>query len=146
MVDLVRQAFGGSIDLDPCAPPDPEHHIARRNLVGPTGSAFCGLAAEWNGRAFVNPPFGDLSEWAAKCRREHEARHAEIVLLLPSRTDTLYWHDNVSTARAICLWKGRMKFIGAKDGAPFPTALVYWGPHPWAFHAVFKPKGMVVIP
>lgn len=140
VLDLVGLLWPKGIDLDPCASPDPMHHFAIRNV------SFEGIGERWKGRTFVNPPFDALAEWAKKCRDSHEEEGAEVVLLLPARTDTRYWHSHVAHAQAICLWKGRMRFVGATASAPFPTALVYWGPRPWDFHRVFREHGMVVAP
>ena len=48
-------------------------------------------------------------------------------MLIPSRTDTRYWHDYVMKANAIFFIKGRLKFENGNDkqnAAPFPSALV----------------------
>jgi site-specific DNA-methyltransferase (adenine-specific) len=81
-----------------------------------------------------------------KAVEEHQLHGAEVVVLLPARTDTRYWHEQVAQADAICFWRGRMTFVGAPAAAPFPTALVYFGPRPWDFQRVFTSKGMVVCP
>lgn len=147
MVDLLHVLWDDGPDLDPCASTDaPEHELIgrARNLFG--GPTDDGLAARWTGRVFVNPPFDALAEWLAKADQEHLSHNAEIVFLLPARTDTSYWHELVSKAAAVCFWRGRMKFQGAASTAPFPTALAYWGARPWEFHKTFAPRGMVVTP
>jgi hypothetical protein len=141
IVEALHLLWDGPPDLDPCAPVEPPH-IGRVNLCVPVHD---GLAERWSGTVYVNPPFGDLDDWAAKCASEAKLG-AEIVLLLPARTDTRYWHAHVSTAKAICFLRGRLKFVGAPGACPFPTALVYWGPRPWLFHRVFAARGMVVAP
>jgi hypothetical protein len=145
IVELLHVLWDGKPDLDPCASPDPAHAIARRNLSGPSGSAADGLAWPWTGRVFVNPPFGDLATWTMKAVEE-ALRGAEIVFLLPARTDTRYWHADIASAAAVCFWRGRLRFVGAPAPCPFPTALAYWGPRPWDFQRVFAPRGMVVAP
>jgi hypothetical protein len=145
VVELLHVLWEGGPDIDPCAAPERAHHLAKENFDG--RDIFTnGLECTWPGRAYVNPPFADLALWAEKCRREHEQRGAEVVLLMPARTDTAYWHQHVATADAVCFWRGRMRFIGAPSSAPFPTALAYWGPRPWDFHRVFASKGLVVRP
>jgi DNA N-6-adenine-methyltransferase (Dam) len=139
IVALVRDVFGGTIDLDPCSPAVPEQMIAATNYSGG------GLDPGWTGRVYVNPPFGALADWTAKAAREAR-QGAEIVFLLPARTDTAYWHEHVATAQAVCFLRGRLRFVGAPAACPFPTALAYWGPRPWEFHRVFSPRGMVVVP
>lgn len=146
VLELVRQVFGGRIGLDPCAAPEPEHSFAKGNFAGPTGSPADGLAHEWRGSVYVNPPFGELAAWAEKCALEHRAHGAEVILLLPSRTDTAYWHEHLSAAALLCLWRGRMKFVGAPASCPFPVTLAYFGHRPAVFHAVFAARGMIVAP
>lgn len=85
------------------------------------------LLRSWEGeRAFMNPPYGrEIRRWVEKARTE--AGHALVVGLLPCRTDTAWWHDNVMPAREIRFLRGRLSFEGAngKD-APFPSCVVVW--------------------
>jgi DNA N-6-adenine-methyltransferase (Dam) len=146
VIALLRALWGRRPDLDPCAPRDVRHGFASGGYGGPAGTPGDGLAAAWAKEArtvYVNPPFGGLAEWSEKC--SSEARQgAEVVLLLPARTDTRYWHESIATAQACCFWRGRMRFVGAPASAPFPTALVYWGHDVAGFRRVFSPFGMVV--
>jgi len=85
-----------------------------------------GLALSWAGhRVWCNPPYGRaIGLWTKKAAAE--AHHAAlIVMLVPARTDTVWWHEAVKTARPIFL-KGRLKFKGAAHSAPFPSALLVW--------------------
>ena len=53
-----------------------------------------------------------------------------IVLLIPSRTDTSYWHDYIFGKAKIKFLRGRLKFEldgESKDAAPFPSALIVYG-------------------
>jgi hypothetical protein len=77
-------------------------------------------------------------------REYRNGRASEIVFLMPSRTDTKAWHEYVATATAVCFWRGRMKFVGAKDPCPFPIAFPYWGRRLDEFRRVFSKRGMVV--
>ena len=62
--------------------------------------------------------------WVRKAYQESE-KGATVVMLIPARTDTSYWHDTIYPhAAAICYLKGRIRFGGSKQGAPFPSALV----------------------
>jgi hypothetical protein len=47
-----------------------------------------------------------------------------VVMLVPSRTDTKWWHDYCMKASVITFLKGRLKFGGSKNSAPFPSAVV----------------------
>jgi hypothetical protein len=144
-VAVVREAFGGDIDLDPCASPEAELAV-QDNLIGPAAGGVDGLAVPWGERrVYVNPPFDELAAWAAKCAAEARAG-SEVILLLPSRTDTAYWHEHLASASLLCFWKGRLKFVGAPAPCPFPVTFAYWGRSPALFRAAFKARGMVVSP
>lgn len=83
------------------------------------------LSQDWTGRCWMNPPYGrQIARWIQKARLETDLGHADIVVcLLPARTDTKWWHEYVTTAE-IRFLKGRIRFVGATSGAPFPSAIV----------------------
>lgn len=143
---LVREVFGGEIHLDPCAAPWPHERIADTNWCDRGEFPEDGLTTPWSGQTFVNPPFGALRRWVERCVDQHRANGAEIILLIPARTDTRAWHEHVATASSVCLWRGRLTFVGAPAPAPFPVAFVYWGPRADRFRAVFGARGMVFRP
>ncbi len=84
-----------------------------------------GLRQDWNGSVWCNPPYGrTIGRWLAKGRREAERGSAEVVVMLvPARTDTSYWHEHVMRADEVRLVAGRLCFSGG-DNAPFPCAVV----------------------
>ena len=83
-----------------------------------------GLSKDWhNDVVFMNPPYGRaIGKWIEKAYLE-SLKGGTVVCLIPSRTDTRYWHDYCMKATEIRLIKGRVKFSG-KDPAPFPSAIV----------------------
>lgn len=87
-----------------------------------------GLAQDWKGKTFVNPPYGRnvTGKWVAKAAEEACKKPGRtVVMLLPARTDTTWWHDVIATrARAIMFIRARVKFGGADAGATFPSAVV----------------------
>ena len=91
-----------------------------------------GLKKEWKGRVFCNPPYGrEIKHWVEKAYNESKKDYNElIVLLIPARTDTTYWHDYIfNKASEIIFLKGRLKFeINGKstNPAPFPSALIIY--------------------
>lgn len=95
-------------------------------LYGASGED--GLGRDWGTSTFVNPPYGRvIGRWTAKAR--HEASLGKtVVLLIPSRTDTIWWHRDVMTADEIRFVRGRLKFGDATNSAPFPSAVVVWRP------------------
>ena len=86
-----------------------------------------GLAQSWEGeRVFINPPYSrrQLKRWVEKGYKESCKKDTLVVMLIPSRTDTRYWHDYVMNAAEIYFIEGRLKFSDHKNAAPFPSALV----------------------
>lgn len=82
-----------------------------------------GLAIEWGESNFVNPPYSDIKNWCTKAVAEWE-KGKTVVMLIPSRTDTKYWHEFIMRADEIRFVKGRLKFGNAKHNAPFPSAVI----------------------
>lgn len=86
-----------------------------------------GLKQDWGGeRVFVNPPYGrGISNWIKKCSDESKKHNTIVVALIPARTDTKYFHDFIyNKVKEIRFLKGRLKFGGAKNSAPFPSMVV----------------------
>jgi hypothetical protein len=95
-------------DFDPC----------------PTNPTFNGLAIEWGKSNFVNPPYGkEIRKWIQKGYEQWKLGKT-VVFLIPSRTDTNWWHNFIMKATEIRFIKGRLKFGDAKNSAPFPSAIV----------------------
>ena len=82
-----------------------------------------GLAQPWQGVCWMNPPYGRaIGLWMRKAHESH-LTGATVVCLVPSRTDTRWWHDYAMKGQ-IEFIRGRLKFGDAKNSAPFPSALV----------------------
>jgi phage N-6-adenine-methyltransferase len=82
-----------------------------------------GLAQEWAGICWMNPPYGrTIGRWMRKAY-ESSMEGATVVCLVPARTDTNWWHDYAMKGD-IRFIKGRLKFGDAKNSAPFPSAVV----------------------
>jgi len=88
-----------------------------------------GLRKSWEGHTvFVNPPYGrEVPKWVKKSYEESLKDDTTVVMLIPSRTDTRYWHDYCMKADELYFIKGRLKFGDAKNAAPFPSAVVVFG-------------------
>lgn len=82
-----------------------------------------GLDCSWGQSNFVNPPYSDIKKWLAKGYQESR-QGKRVVFLIPSRTDTRWWHEYVMGGAEIRFIKGRLKFGGAKNSAPFPSCIV----------------------
>ena len=96
-------------DFDPC----------------PVNPTFDGLKTESGKCNFVNPPYGrEISRWIEKGCTEWKWHNKTVVFLIPSRTDTRWWHDYIMQATEIRFIKGRLKFDDHKNSAPFPSCIV----------------------
>ena len=83
-----------------------------------------GLNTKWGKVNFVNPPYGkEIGKWIHKGYVEW-VLGATVVFLIPSRTDTKWWHEYIMQANEIRFIKGRLKFDDQKNSAPFPSAIV----------------------
>jgi hypothetical protein len=120
---ILSAANRETFDLDPCSP-SPDGPVP---ALAHWTEADDGLAHPWQGLVFVNPPYSRaLPAWVAKCKKE--ANGGTVVIgLVPSRTDTRWWHDNVAGRADIIMLRGRLRFGGGAHSAPFPSALVVWG-------------------
>ena len=90
-----------------------------------------GLEKSWSGeRVFCNPPYSAISEWVAKSWRESFNPNTLVVMLIPARTDTRYFHDYILNRSEIRFIRSRLKFVWGggtlqeTSSAPFPSMLV----------------------
>jgi len=129
--DLFRELDNEfNFTLDPCATND----NAKCNKFFSKDQD--GLSLSWAGEVvFMNPPYGrEIGKWVGKAHEE--SRGAVVVGLIPSRTDTAYWHDHVQGfAKEVRFIRGRVKFKGVNPKgkavsapAPFPSCVVVWRP------------------
>jgi len=80
-----------------------------------------GLKQEWTGNCWCNPPYGrEIGKWVEKAATSK----AMTVMLIPARTDTKWFHDYIYNKAEIRFLKGRLKFGGAQNSAPFPSMIV----------------------
>lgn len=115
----------GEFDLDPCSPinrpwPTAKKHFTIKDM---------GLMQNWEGRVWMNPPYGDeTGDWLGKLRL-----HGNGIALVFGRTDTHYFQEYVfNVADAIFFIRGRLKFYHvsgeqAKDSAGAPSVLIAYG-------------------
>jgi len=152
LIEAIRQEY--PIVLDVCA--NWENAVCDSFFDRETN----GLAQRWEGVCWMNPPYGDaenacakvckkkrcaergfhidvrrpgIGDWVAKAAAS-AAEGATVVCLLPSRTDTAWWHEHcepVLRGKApgeVVFLRGRLKFGGAANGAPFPSVIVVFKP------------------
>ena len=113
--------------LDPCCEP----HTAKCAKVYTVEDD--GLSKSWGTEiVFCNPPYNQIAKWVKKCSDEAN-NGATVVMLIPSRTDTRYFHDFIYHKAEVRFIKGRLRFSGAEFNAPFPSMIVIFRP-------VYSPK------
>lgn len=107
--------------LDPCALPS---NAKCQKFYTPEDD---GLSKDWGGEiTFCNPPYGrKIYDWVRKCSEESKKPGTRVVMLIPARTDTKYFHEFIyNKATDIRFVRGRLKFGGSKNSAPFPSMVV----------------------
>ena len=84
-----------------------------------------GLQQNWGGYSvFCNPPYGkEIPKWVKKAYEESRKPGTKVVMLIPARTDTAWFHDYCVKGKIEFL-RGRLKFGGSKNSAPFPSMIV----------------------
>lgn len=85
-----------------------------------------GLSKSWEGETvFCNPPYGRNQKlWIKKSSEEGCKKNTTVVMLIPSRTDTIAFHEFIYNKAEIRFIKGRLKFGNSKNSAPFPSMVV----------------------
>tara|TARA_R110000824_G_scaffold51349_3_gene143332 strand:- start:429 stop:914 length:486 start_codon:yes stop_codon:yes gene_type:complete len=115
--------------LDPCA--TDKNHLCEKYFTAEAD----GLSQSWGGESvFMNPPYGSgIGDWLEKAWSEVNATNNPakvVVALIPSRTDTKYFHSYCLRADEIHFVKGRLKFGSSTNSAPFPSCVVVFRPKP----------------
>lgn len=106
-------------DLDVCAT-DENHKCEQYYTIKDDG-----LKMEWGGhRAFCNPPYSQIGKWVEKAFRESKNDNTVIVLIIPARTDTKYFHNYIWNRSEIRFIRGRLRFGDSNNNAPFPSMVV----------------------
>jgi len=120
----ILQALG-QFDLDPCAPIVRPWEMAKNHFT----MLDNGLARDWDGRVFCNPPYGrEAAAWLARC-----AEHRNAIALIFARTETAMFFEHVwMKADALLFLEGRLHFhhvdgrrADANGGAP--SVLIAYG-------------------
>lgn len=87
-----------------------------------------GLSQDWEGIVWCNPPYcRQTGKWVKKAYEESQ-NGATVVMLLPCRPDVSWFHDYILGKAEIRFIRGRLKFGGSKNAAPFPSMVVIFRP------------------
>ena len=109
-------------NLDPCA--DEYNHKCDRYFTVKEN----GLLQDWGGSSvYVNPPYGrEIGKWVEKAYRTNQEHGNLVVMLLPARTDTKWFHEFIYQKAEVRFVRGRLKFGDSKNSAPFPSMVVVY--------------------
>lgn len=146
-LDLARQVLG-EIDLDPAS-----SHVANRRVQAAKffSAETDGLAQEWAGRVWLNPPYAQplIAHFADKMVAEWgRGDIAAAIVLTHNYTDTAWFQALAATATAICFTRGRIRFVSPSGELAAPTqgqAFFYFGGHVERFASVFAETGIVLV-
>lgn len=111
--DALNEEFHFTLDV--CAIPEnakcPDYYTPEQD----------GLSQPWHGVCWCNPPYGrKVGKWVEKAA----TCGATVVMLLPARTDTKWFHDYIDKKAEVRFVRGRLRFGGAPHAAPFPSMIV----------------------
>lgn len=113
--------------LDPCA--NEENHKCDLFFTKEQD----GLTKDWGEHVvFCNPPYGkEIANWVRYSYEQSQKPNTTVVMLIPARTDTRYFHDYIYGKAEIRFIKGRLKFGDATTAAPFPSMVVIYRKSSW---------------
>jgi len=92
------------------------------------------LARDWegelplSGNAWCNPPFGNVTQWAAKIAMEAKKRRGLILLLVPASIGSNWFAEHVHPHAYVLALRPRITFVGQKDPFPRDLLLAVYGP------------------
>lgn len=116
--DKLNKEFNFTLDV--CAIPE---NAKCENFYTPE---MDGLNQPWNGVVWCNPPYGrQIGNWVRRALFASAVGNT-VVMLLPARTDTKWLHEYIYGRKnvEIRFIRGRLKFGGSKNSAPFPSMVV----------------------
>jgi phage N-6-adenine-methyltransferase len=144
-IELARKVLG-TIQLDPASSEAAQKVVKAKTFYT---EADDGLAQEWSGKVWLNPPYAQpaIAHFIEKLVSEVEAgRVTEALLLTHNYTDTAWFHRAAFAASAICFTEGRIRFVDTQGTRAAPTqgqAFFYFGKRIQTFTAHFRDVGFI---
>lgn len=146
-VEAAREAMGG-IDLDPASSETANQTVRAKDFYTKDN---CGLQAEWFGRVWLNPPYGQphIKDFAKKVCAVVDAQQIDqMIVLVNNATETEWFQSMAFRASAFCLLRGRIKFndsSGEPKNAPLQGQIIlYFGKFQQQFTDAFKNLGLIL--
>lgn len=119
LFDELNEEFHFTLDV--CA--SAENHKCEKYFMDWVDGLRCG----WGGHScFMNPPYSKVKDWIKKAYEESQKENTIVVALVPSRTDTQWFHDYCYNKKGVEIrfLRGRLKFSNSKNSAPFPSCII----------------------
>jgi hypothetical protein len=120
-------ALGLRFDLDPASPMSgPVSWVPADRFYSPREN---GLMAKWEGRVWLNPPYGP----PGVAFIDRMVAHNNGLLLIPARTETRAFQRAARAAEAVCFLRDRQWFIradGYRGRSSFASVLMAFGECP----------------
>jgi phage N-6-adenine-methyltransferase len=147
-IEPAREVLG-AIDLDPASSDKAQETVKARRYYTADND---GLALEWHGRVWMNPPYGRdlIQRFMNKLVDEYRSGRVEAAIVLThNSTETAWFQTAQKACSAICFSDARVRFLDP-DGDPCSPsqgqAFFYYGSDPDRFADVFESVGFIVIP
>lgn len=143
-IEAARDVLG-AIDLDPASHPAANEVVKAAQFFTAEDD---GLSQEWQGRVWLNPPWGDIGPtFVARLIESYEQGGvtAAILLVNAHATDTIWFQPLWDYL--LCFTCPRIRYWQPDGGGNSPThgsVFVYFGPEPERFYEVFAPFGAIV--
>lgn len=122
LVEPLNDAIGG-FDLDPCSGAEQSPFAADTYTKSDDG-----LAQDWFGDVWVNPPYSDMATWTEKAAAEVKRGSAEtVVYLCKGDSSTKWWQAGAEQSTLICAIDHRLQFGDGDNSAPFASHIMVFG-------------------
>jgi DNA N-6-adenine-methyltransferase (Dam) len=146
-IEAARRVMG-EIDLDPASCAQAQQQVQARAYFSAQDD---GLAKEWRGRVWINPPYRNAGRFVDKLLEEIAAdRVTEALLLVHAFTELKWFHAAATECSAICFPRERIHFTRPEDDqttrSAFGSAVIYFGPNINGFRTAYAPLGLVMLP
>ena len=155
IIELARKAMGG-IDIDPASCKDANRRLVKADQY--FDKEMNGLIQEWNGKVWLNPPYGRglIESFVDKLLHEYrEGRTTQAIVLTHNASETRWYGRLLEESTAICIVLGRIRFYAMSDnnevyqpkGGPLQGQFITYIGNDWErFCDTFKALGTCLRP
>jgi phage N-6-adenine-methyltransferase len=144
-VEVVRDVFGGVIDLDPASCDEAQQIVQAKRYYTNDDD---GLKQPWSGRVFLNPPYSNPTPFVDRLIEHYERGDVPEAILLENTDSSARWfHKALKACSALCFPSSRIKFRHGREGCSprYSSVFFYFGEEVERFRRRFASVGSVVI-